>query len=109
MGAESVHLDPAEPLSALARRALGFVKDDTAVGLGAGRAATACVRALAARVRDGLRVRGVPVSEATAALAGGLGIPLVGLEVEIDGAVDGAAEGDRDLSLIEGYGGGVWR
>src|SRR5438445_598899 len=76
MGAESVHLDPAEPLSALARRALGFVKDDTAVGLGAGRAATAFVRALAARVGDGLRVRGVPVSEATAELARELGIPL---------------------------------
>src|SRR5712692_9387336 len=52
MGAESMHLDPAEPLGALARRALGFVKDDTAVGLGAGRATTAFVRALAARVRD---------------------------------------------------------
>ena len=109
MGAESVHLDPAEPLSALARRALGFVKDDTAVGLGAGRAATAFVRALAARVRDGLRVRGVPVSEATAALAGELGIPLVGLEVEIDVTVDGADEVDPDLNLIKGYGGALVR
>src|SRR5438128_803863 len=97
MGAESVHLDPAEPLSALARRALGFVKDDTAVGLGAGRAATAFVRALAARVRDGLRVRGVPVSEATAELARELGIPLVGLEADIDVTVDGADEVDPNL------------
>jgi len=104
MGAESVQFDTTEPLGALARRALGFVKDDTAVGLGAGRAATAFVRALAARVRDGLRVRGVPVSEATAALAGELGIPLVGLEVEIDVTVDGADEVDPDLNLIKGYG-----
>ena len=109
MGAGSVQLDTTEPLGALARRALGFVKDDTAVGLGAGRAATAFVRALAARVRDGLRVRGVPVSEATAALAGELGIPLVGLEVEIDVTVDGADEVDPDLNLIKGYGGALVR
>src|SRR2546429_9577004 len=94
MGAGSVRFDTTEPLGALARRALGFVKDDTAVGLGAGRAATAFVRALAARVRDGLRVRGVPVSEATAELARELGIPLVGLAAAIvvpvvgDDAVD---------------------
>jgi ribose 5-phosphate isomerase A len=109
MGAEGVHVDTAEPLSALARRALGFVKDDTVVGLGAGRAAAAFVRALAARVRDGLRVRGVPVSEATAGLARELGIPLVGLEAEIDVTVDGADEVDPDLDLIKGYGGALVR
>src|SRR2546422_6378513 len=109
MGAESVHLDPAEPLSALARRALGFVKDDTAVGLGAGRAATAFVRALAARVGDGLRVRGGPVCEARAELARELGIPLVGLEADIDVTVDGADEVDPDLNLIKGYGGALVR
>jgi len=109
MGAGSVQCDTTEPLGALARRALGFVKDDTVVGLGAGRAATAFVRGLAARVRDGLRVRGVPVSEATAALARGLGIPLVGLEAEIDVTVDGADEVDPDLNLIKGYGGALVR
>src|SRR2546426_10353195 len=109
MGAGSVDLDPAEPLGALARRALGCVKADRAVGLGAGRAATAFVRALAARVRDGLRVRGVPVSEATAELARELGIPLVGLEADIDVTVDGADEVDLDLNLIKGYGGALVR
>jgi len=104
-----VRFQAAEPLNALARRALGFVKDDTAVGLGAGRAATAFVRALAARVRAGLRVRGVPVSEATAGLAAELGIPLVGLEAEIDVTVDGADEVDPDLDLIKGYGGALVR
>jgi len=104
-----VRFEAAEPLNALARRALGFVKDDTAVGLGAGRAATAFVRALAARVRAGLRVRGVPVSEATAGLAAELGIPLVGLEAEIDVTVDGADEVDPDLDLIKGYGGALVR
>src|SRR3989454_11150132 len=109
MGAGSVRFDTTEPLGSLARRALGFVKDDTAVGLGAGRAATAFVRALAARVRDGLRVRGVPVSEATAELAEELGIPLVGLEADIDVTVDGADEVDPDLNLIKGYGGAPLR
>ena len=104
-----MRFEAAEPLNALARRALGFVKDDTAVGLGAGRAATAFVRALAARVRAGLRVRGVPVSEATAGLAAELGIPLVGLEAEIDVTVDGADEVDPDLNLIKGYGGALLR
>jgi ribose 5-phosphate isomerase A len=109
MGAGSVHFDTTEPLGALACRALGWVKGDTAVGLGAGRAATAFVRALAARVRDGLRVRGVAVSEATAELAEELGIPLVGLEAEIDVTVDGADEVDPDLDLIKGYGGALVR
>ena len=104
-----MRFEAAEPLNALARRALGFVKDDTAVGLGAGRAATAFVRALAARVRAGLRVRGVPVSEATAGMAAELGIPLVGLEAEIDVTVDGADEVDPDLDLIKGYGGALVR
>src|SRR3989441_13216396 len=109
MGAGSVQLCTTEPLDALARRALGFVKDDSVVGLGAGRAATAFVRVLAARVRDGFRVRGVPVSEATAQLAEELGIPLVGLEAEIDVTVDGADEVDPDLNLIKGYGGAPLR
>src|SRR2546422_665875 len=58
-----------DPLAALAMRALDFVGDGVVVGLGSGRAASAFVRALAARVRDGLRVRGVPTSEETARLA----------------------------------------
>ena len=92
-----------DPLEAVIERALGFVKDDTVVGLGAGRAATAFVRALAERVRDGLRVRGVPASEETASLARELGIPLVGLESELDVTVDGADEVDSELNLIKGY------
>src|SRR2546427_1394258 len=109
MGAGSVDLDPAEPLGALAGGALGSARAAPAGGLGAGRAATAFVRALAARVGDGLRVRGVPVSEATAELARELGIPLVGLEADIDVTVDGADEVDPDLNLIKGYGGALVR
>ena len=98
-----------DPLAALATRALDSVGDGAVVGLGSGRAASAFVHALAARVRDGLRVRGVPTSEETARLAGELGIGLVGLEAEIDLTIDGADEVDGRLNLIKGYGGAFVR
>jgi ribose 5-phosphate isomerase A len=98
-----------ESMTALATRALDFVEEGGVVGLGSGRAADAFVRVLAARVRDGLRVRGVPTSEETARLARELGIELVGLEAEIDLTVDGADEVDGRLNLIKGYGGALVR
>jgi ribose 5-phosphate isomerase A len=88
-------------------RALEMVRDGTAVGLGSGRAATAFVRALAEKVAAGaLRVRGVPTSEDTAALARSLGIPLITLADvdELDVTVDGADEVSPSLDLIKGYG-----
>ncbi|MFI5398488.1 MAG: ribose-5-phosphate isomerase RpiA [Candidatus Binatia bacterium] len=96
-------------LAALGTRALDFVKDGYVVGLGTGRAATAFVEALARRVREGLRVTGVPTSAATATVAHECGIPLVGLDdVDlIDVTVDGADEVDPQLDLIKGYGGAM--
>ncbi len=88
-------------------RALELVPDGAVLGLGSGRAATAFVKALAARVEAGrLKVRGVPTSRATAELAVQLGIPLTSLaEVEgLDLCVDGADEVDPHLDLIKGYG-----
>lgn len=97
-------------LAALADRALEFVRDDMVIGLGAGGAASAFIHALAARVREGLRVHGVPASAATAALARELGIPLAPLDGgELDLTVDGADEVDPDLNLIKGYGGALTR
>ena len=98
-----------DPLEALAERALGLVRDGTVVGLGTGRAATAFLHALAGRVRDGCRVKGVPTSEETERLARELGIPLVGLEADLDLTVDGADEVDPELNLIKGYGGALVR
>jgi ribose 5-phosphate isomerase A len=98
-----------DPLAALAIHALGLIRDGDVVGLGSGRAASVFVRALADRVRGGLRVRGVPTSEETARLAGDLGIDLVGLEAEIALTVDGADEVDGKLNLIKGYGGALVR
>ena len=99
-----------QALERLAARALAIVTDATVIGLGTGHAASAFVRALGAEVRAGRRVRGVPTSEASAALARASGIPLTGLdEPSIDVTVDGADEVDPDLNLIKGYGGALVR
>jgi ribose 5-phosphate isomerase A len=94
-----------------AQAALEFVSDGRTLGLGTGRAATAFVRALGERVRQGLDVRGVPTSEATAAVAREVGIPLLTLAEagEIDTTFDGADEVDPQLDVIKGYGGALVR
>ena len=80
------------------------------VGLGSGRAAEAFVRALAAAAKQGLEVRGVPTSRATAALAASLGLALTDLpEDPLDLTVDGADEVDPQLDLVKGYGGALAR
>src|SRR5436305_1380547 len=84
-------------------RAVDLVADGSAVGLGSGRAAEAFVRLLGERVRGGkLHIRGLPTSEATAALARREGIPLMTpAEVTtLDLDVDGADEVDPHLDLI---------
>jgi ribose 5-phosphate isomerase A len=97
-------------LERLADHALELIRPGAVVGLGSGRAAGAFVRALGARVRQGLRVRGVPTSEAAARLAGAVGVPLAGLEDGIlDVTVDGADEVDPALDLVKGYGGALVR
>jgi ribose 5-phosphate isomerase A len=95
----------------LVEAALGMISEGAVVGLGSGRAATRFIRALGARVAEGMHVRGVPTSQSTADLAGELGIPLTTLdEVEtIDIAIDGADEVDPKLNLIKGLGGALVR
>lgn len=101
----------AEIPPANAAMAAQLVADGQVVGLGTGRAAAAFIRALGERVRGGLRVRGVPTSQASDALARQVGIPLVALEeVEaLDLTVDGADEVDPQLNLIKGYGAALVR
>lgn len=87
-------------------RALDYIRDGDVLGLGTGRAAGAFIEALGRRVGQGLRVRGVPTSQASADLAARLGIPLITLEEGMPLAVtfDGADEVDPALDLIKGYG-----
>jgi len=101
--------DPA--VQAVAARALELIEDGARVGLGSGRAAAAFVRHLAQRVGAGLRVTGVPTSDASERLARDLGIPLIGLDegVELDLTVDGADEVAPNLDLVKGWGGALVR
>jgi ribose 5-phosphate isomerase A len=101
--------DPA--LRALAARALDEVADGATLGLGSGRAAAAFIAALGARVKDGLRVRGVPTSAAAERQARALGIPLVELDEQLvlDLTVDGADEVAPNLDLVKGWGGALVR
>lgn len=102
---------PPEVFRPAAEAALTLVPAGSVVGLGTGRAATAFVYALGDRVRAGLVVRGVPTSDAAAALAVKLGILLTTLdEVDaIDVAIDGADEVDPNGNVIKGYGGALVR
>src|SRR5688572_20942111 len=101
----------ARQTGSISDRAVEMVGADSVVGLGTGRAATAFIHTLGERVRGGLRVRGVPTSQASADLARQLGIPLATFdEVErIDVTVDGADEVDPAGDLIKGYGGALVR
>ena len=100
-----------ESLGALGKAAAGYVEDGMNVGLGTGRAAVAFVRALAERVKNGLRIVGVPTSEATRELARSLGIRLATLAdvPELDLTIDGADEVDPNLDLVKGLGGALVR
>src|SRR5437588_12818969 len=80
------------------------------VGLGSGSTARYFAEGLGRRVAEGLKVRGVPTSRATAELAAELGIPIVTeLVGPIDLTVDGADEVDPSLNLIKGRGGALSR
>jgi ribose 5-phosphate isomerase A len=98
-------------LRALGETAAGYVESGMRVGLGTGRAATAFVRALGARVRGGLKIVAVPTSESTRTFAESLGIPLTTLADAgiLDLTIDGADEVDPRLDLIKGLGGALVR
>lgn len=103
--------DPGELKRAAAERAAALVADGMRLGLGTGSTAAHFVTALAARVKGGLRVVGVPTSEATRAQAEREGVPLTTLDEtpELDLTVDGADELDDELRLVKGGGGALLR
>jgi ribose 5-phosphate isomerase A len=94
-----------------AARALEEVRDGMKLGLGTGSTARHFVELLGERVRAGLKVVGVPTSEATRAQAEGCGIKLSTLDEidRLDLTVDGADEIDSHLDLIKGGGGALLR
>jgi len=94
-----------------AARALLSVRDGMKLGLGTGSTAKHFVDLLGERVRAGLKVLGVPTSEATRIQAAECGIPLTTLDDvdRLDLTIDGADEIDPSLNAIKGGGGALLR
>jgi len=102
-----------------AEHAVGLITQGMTVGLGTGSTASFAVKALGRRVREGLRVQGVPTSEATRKLAEQEGVPLLTFEEVVargakrgpllDLCIDGADEADPQLCLTKGGGGALLR
>ncbi|MES2029951.1 MAG: ribose-5-phosphate isomerase RpiA [Pseudomonadota bacterium] len=94
-----------------AAKALEHVRDGMKLGLGTGSTAKHFVELLGERVAGGLKVIGVPTSEATRADAERCGVPLTTLDEidRLDLTVDGADEVDPALNLIKGGGGALLR
>ncbi len=93
-----------------AKKSVEFVEDGMRVGLGTGSTAAWMVRCLGEMVReDGLKIRGVPTSTRTAALAREVGIEVISLDEArwLDVTIDGADEFDADFNLIKGGGGAL--
>src|SRR3546814_3377524 len=88
-----------------------MVRDGMVVGLGTGSTASAAIVLLGDRIKEGLKIRGVPTSEATRKLARENGIPMVGLSdvPRVDMTIDGADEIDPQMRLIKGGGGALLR
>jgi ribose 5-phosphate isomerase A len=82
------------------------VRDGMVVGLGSGSTAAYAVREIGRRIREeGWRIRGVPTSERTAAIAREVGVPLATLEAVPEVVIDGADQVSPSLALIKGGGG----
>lgn len=94
-----------------ATRALEHVQDGMKLGLGTGSTAKHFIELLGEKVAAGMRVIGVPTSEATRVDAERCRIPLTTLDQvdRLDLTVDGADEVDPALNLIKGGGGALLR
>ena len=94
-----------------ATRALEFVEDGMALGLGTGTTAAIFIQELGERVKQGLRVRGIATSDASHQLAESLSIPMTTFDdcPLLDLAIDGADEVGPGLALIKGGGGALLR
>ncbi|MCY4490056.1 MAG: ribose-5-phosphate isomerase RpiA [Thaumarchaeota archaeon] len=101
-----------DAIEALSFDALKHVKDNSIVGLGSGRAATALVRAMSSLVKDkNYKIIGVPTSLQIKIIAQKAGIPLVSADQvnHIDVVFDGADQIDSKKYIIKGGGGALLR
>lgn len=91
--------------------AVDEIRSGMIVGLGTGSTTTHFIRELGARVRAGLKIVGIPTSDASDRLAREVGIPLTSFrdQATIDVTVDGADEVSPALDLVKGLGGALVR
>lgn len=89
-----------------AHAALELVEDGMTLGLGSGSTAEIFIALLGKQIRQGMSLRGVPTSKATAACARKHGVPLIEPDKvdRIHLTIDGADEVDPQFNLIKGGG-----
>ncbi len=96
----------------VAKRAVEFVSDGMAVGLGTGSTSRMFIEELGAKVKaEGLKIRCVASSDASEQLGKSLGLEVTSLAElpELDVYIDGADEVAPGLALIKGGGGALLR
>lgn len=96
----------------IAVEAVKHIQDNSIVGLGSGSTAAHVIQQIGERIRlEGLRIFGVPTSHQAMMLAVHCGVPLTTLNEhpQLDLAIDGADQIDRELNLIKGRGGALTR
>jgi ribose 5-phosphate isomerase A len=104
-----------EAKALVGERAAQMVEDGMAVGLGTGTTSVMFIKALAERVRQGLRIRCVASSDSSTELGRSLGMDVVTLEdlpeldLYVDGADEVAVEPGAGLALIKGGGAALLR
>lgn len=91
-------------------KAAEFILDGMIVGLGTGSTADFATRKIGERIHNGLNIKAVATSTATAQLATALNIPIVDLNKvdKIDVTIDGADEVDVTYTGIKGGGGALF-
>jgi len=95
-----------------ALEAVKLVKDGFVIGLGSGSTVAYAIEDMGKKIRrKELRILGVPTSHQALMLAVESGIPLTTLNEhpQLDLAIDGADQIDRDLNLIKGMGAALTR
>lgn len=94
-----------------AREAVAYVNDGMVVGLGSGSTASIAIKILGERVKDGMRIIGIPTSSESENLGRSVGIKIGELKDHpvVNLTIDGADEVDPNLNLIKGLGGALVR
>ena len=94
-----------------AEMAVAEIESGMLVGLGTGSTAAHAITAIGRRVAEGLRIRAVATSLASAEQARGLGIEVLDFAdvPAVDLTIDGADEIDSALAVVKGAGGAMLR